>query len=69
MTEPEGAAGSEPVGCGADSTFAGVAAWGAGDVPPFFVFAGLPLAAARAAALAAFFSFLACFCALMSSAV
>jgi hypothetical protein len=73
VTPPEGAAASEPVGFGADSTCAGagtgVAVSGSGETPPFFAFEGLPLALAFASALAAFFSFFARFLFLMSSGV
>jgi len=73
VTAPEGGAASEPVGCGADSTFVGadggVVASGCGETPPFLAFEGLPLVLAFPAALAAFFSFFTRFRFLMSSGV
>jgi hypothetical protein len=70
---------SDPVGRGAESTSVelswtgtgtGVAGAGSGEAWPFLFFlTASPLAPALAACLAAFFSFLACFFALMSSGV
>jgi len=73
-TELAGGTVSEPVGCGAEAAATGagsVAGSGMGDAVPFFPLVDLPLVAAVAfaATLAAFFSFLARFLALMSSGV